>query len=593
VFASEQWTQVTSDHFSLITDSNEKEGRHTLDQLERMRWVFGKFFPNLNTDNAIPINVLAVKNGKVFEGLLPPDRLGKNQLQLAGMFMRSPDKNYILLRLGLNVEHPYSAVYHEYTHQQIAAGHLRLPLWLNEGMAEFMQNTEFRDKDVVVGEASREEVLYLRQNSLIPLSVLFKVDNNSPYYHEEQKGSVFYAESWALTHYLMMNDHTTHNATISRYAHLVSNGADSVTAAQQCFGDLKLLENALRAYIDHGRYMALALSSAAAPIDESNFKTRALTQADAEAAQADLMAYNRRTDDALALDDTVLKADPKNVQAQETMGFLASRAGHPDEARNWYREAIKLGSQNFMIYFYCANFVIDSDNREAEADYREAIRLNPNFAFSYDRLASLLASRRDHLDEAHMLNLQAIQLEPDNIAFRINTSNVLEQMGRTSDAINVLKGALEVAQNGSQAAMLHSAIDRLQQSQQHAEVLTVQAERPSAQGAASSQTVVDIVPGFPTLPDDGQRLTASGVITNVKCNYPSEIEFRAEGASGSQVALYNNDFRKIDLSAAASVTVPNSMNPCSDFNGKTVRVQYVKSQSAGVDGQVVAVELMK
>jgi tetratricopeptide (TPR) repeat protein len=590
--------QITSDHFTLITDANEKEGRHILDQFERMRWVFGKFFPNLNPEAAIPIAVVAVKNGKGFEALLPPDRMGKGQLQLAGMFMRSFDKNYILLRLGTNADHPYATVYHEYTHQQIAAGHIFLPIWLNEGMAEFMQNTEFRDKDVVVGEASADNLLYLRQNSLIPLPVLFKVDASSPYYHEEQKGSVFYAESWALTHYLMIKDHETHNPRIGMYAHLVGNGADPVTAAQEAFGDLRQLEIALHAYIDHGEYKALALPSAAAPIDESNFKARPLSPADAEAAQADVMAYDQRTDDAHSLADTVLKEDPNNIQAHETLGFLESRAGKLEEARKWYGEAIKLGSQNFLDYYYCATFAMGSDNDEAEADFRAAIKLNPNFAPPYDRLAQLLARQRDHLDEAHMLNVQAIQLEPDNIAFRVNAAYVLDEMSRSKDAMNVMKGAAQAARNQRDTAEIQSAIQRLEQNQQRRTEM-IEAEQQQAATAATSQTVtvnqsvVDIVPKRPTLPADGPRLTASGVIHDVKCSYPSVIEFSVAGQDGKKVALYNNDFSKIELSAAANVKVAETVYPCSDFDGKTVRAQYVKGQSADGYGQIVAVELMK
>ena len=598
--APEQWVQITSDHFTLITDASEKDGRHTLDQFERMRWVFGKFFPNLNPESAIPITVIAVKNGKGFEALLPQDRMGKGQLQLAGFFMRSFDKNYILLRLGANEEHPYATVYHEYTHQQIAAGHIFLPIWLNEGMAEFMQNTEFRDKDVVVGEASPDNLQYLRQTSLIPLPVLFKVDAGSPYYHEEQKGSVFYAESWALTHYLMINDHATHNARIGTYARLVGNGADPVVAAQQAFGDLKQLQSVLQAYIDHGQYQALALPSATAPINETNFKARVLSPADAEAAQADLMAYNQRTDDARALDDTVLKQDPNNIQAHETLGFLANRAGQSSEAHKWYGEAIKLGSQNFLDYFYCANFAMGTDYDEAETEFRAAIRLNPGFAPPYDRLASLLARGRNHLDEAHLLNVQAIQLEPDNIPFRINAAYVLDGMGRNNDAINVLKGATQVARNERDAAEIQSAMQMVEQNQQRRTQM-VEAERQQQEAATASpsqtvivnQAVASTIPKRPTLPVDGPRLTAGGIIHDVKCSYPSVIELSVVAQDGKKVALYNNDFSKIDLSAAANVKVAETVYPCSDFAGKTVRAQYVKGQGEDVDGQIVAVELMK
>jgi|CZKZ01.1.fsa_nt_gi hypothetical protein len=37
--APEQWVEGSSQHFTVITDSNDKQGRHVLDQLERMRWM--------------------------------------------------------------------------------------------------------------------------------------------------------------------------------------------------------------------------------------------------------------------------------------------------------------------------------------------------------------------------------------------------------------------------------------------------------------------------------------------------------------------------------------------------------------------------
>jgi len=56
----------------------------------------------------------------------------------------------------------------------------------------------------------------LRQNKLLPLPVLFTVDATSPYYHEENKGSIFYAESWALTHYLYTKDRQQKDTAVGR-----------------------------------------------------------------------------------------------------------------------------------------------------------------------------------------------------------------------------------------------------------------------------------------------------------------------------------------------------------------------------------------
>ena len=49
-----------------------------------------------------------------------------------------------------------------------------------------------------------------------------------------------------------------------------------------------------------------------------------------------------------------LQEDPQNVSAHETMGFLEFRAGHLEEARKWYEQAVKLDSQSYIAHYYYA-----------------------------------------------------------------------------------------------------------------------------------------------------------------------------------------------------------------------------------------------
>ena len=65
-----------------------------------------------------------------------------------------------------------------------------------------------------------------------------RVDQTSPYYHDEQKGSVFYAESWALTHYIEISDAQKNTNRLQTYAELLMKKEDPIAAAQQAFGDL-------------------------------------------------------------------------------------------------------------------------------------------------------------------------------------------------------------------------------------------------------------------------------------------------------------------------------------------------------------------
>jgi tetratricopeptide (TPR) repeat protein len=396
VAAPEQWIEARSEHFRLLTDSNEKQARHILDQFERMRWMFHTLFPKMNVDPVEPIVVLAARNNRSFQAFEPAAYLAAGQLKPSGLFMRSYDRNYVLLRLDAGFAHPFAAVYHEYTHLQFSPDAEWMPVWLNEGLAESIQNTEIRNKDVLLGQPSADDILYLRQNRLIPLSVLFKVDRNSPYYHEEQKSSVFYSESWALTHYLEVADREKGTRRMDDYMKLVSQRHDPVASAEKAFGDLKQLQDALEYYIRGGNYEQFILSSAAAPIDESNYKVSALIQTEVDAIRADVLVGVQREKEARELLDTVLKADPNNAEAHETMGALEYRTGHRDAALKWYGEAVKLSSGNYFAYFNFANLALSEgkgwDDPAIESSLRTAVKLNPRFYPASEFLATLLSS---------------------------------------------------------------------------------------------------------------------------------------------------------------------------------------------------------
>ena len=153
----ENWLEVGSQHFTVVTNANEKTGRRIADQFERMRSVFHVAFPHLSIDNGSPVIVLAIKDEKTFRALEPQVYLAKGQIKLGGLFLRAPDKNYVLMRVDAEGEHPYAVIYHEYTHFLLSRSVEWLPLWLNEGLAEFYENTDIHETDVALGQASPGE----------------------------------------------------------------------------------------------------------------------------------------------------------------------------------------------------------------------------------------------------------------------------------------------------------------------------------------------------------------------------------------------------------------------------------------------------
>ena len=614
--STDHWFEVRSQHFVVLTDTNEKQARHLATQFERMRSVFHLLMPAASDSAGSPIIVLALKDKKDFQALEPEAYLAKGQLDLAGLFLRAPDKNYILLRLDAQGEHPFSTVYHEYTHYMMRNASEWIPLWLNEGLAEFCQNTDIQEKEVLLGQASQDDILYLRQNRLLPLATLLKVDQTSPYYHEEQKGSVFYAESWALTHYIEVTDRQKGTNRIADYANLLIKKEDPVVAAQQAFGDLNQLQKSLNSYIAQGQFMMFKMNTVVA-VDESTFQSRAIPTSDADAIRADVLVYNDRLKDAQVLIDSTLRDDPKNALAHETMGYLKFREGDQQAARKWYGEAVKLDSQSYLAHYYYATMSMETpetaQDPEIESSLRTCIKLNPGFAPAYDALAMHYSTDPAKTSEAHMLNIQAILLEPDNLNYRLNAAAVFMRAQRYDDAIHVLQAAIHVAKTPEQVAAVQGRIDQIEQFQ--ASVAHSHEANSEAAAQTAGVTVVDTRtmtikssdgrqfaikpntssegPKYPTEAPNGPHHTARGILRNVQCSYPSILTLKVDPADKAPaILLYRNDFRQIEFTVT-NFTPKSDINPCTDIQGLKAKVEYAEVSDKSIAGQIISIELSK
>jgi tetratricopeptide (TPR) repeat protein len=473
-----------------------------------------------------------------------------------------------------------------------------IPLWLNEGLAEFYQNTDIHEKDVSLGQPSTDDILWLRQNQLLPLTTLFAVDHNSPYYHEENKGSIFYAEAWALTHYLYIGDLDHKTNRLRDYVKLVSQRVDPVSAASQAFGDLKKLQSELEAYVRHTDSFRYVKRTTSTEVDESAFKLQALTASQSDAIRADFLAYNQRTSDAQALLDHILQEDPNNVQAYETKGFLEFQQGHIAEAKNWYAKAVQLDSQSFLAHYYYGAMAMSAGDSEekVEASLRTAIKLNASFAPAYDRLAVFLTVRHRNLDEARMMGLTAISMEPANIGYRVNMANILMTMEKGQSAVDVLHYAAKLAKTPEETQMVDNALIHAQEyaeaQKQYAEEKD-EVEKEEAKAEASVRSSPGPVPQLkqrPAFMPKGPHRFMVGVLKEVHCDNPA-LDLTVN-SNGKLAALHVDNYYKIQFSALG-FQPGKELNPCVDLENRPAKVEYVESANPSMNAQLISIELHK
>jgi Tfp pilus assembly protein PilF len=442
------------------------------------------------------------------------------------------------------------------------------------------------------------------------LQTLLTVDHNSPYYHQEDKGSIFYAQSWALTHFMIITDWQQHTHHLTDYLDLVMQKVDSVTAATRVFGDLNQLQKQLNEYLGQFRLYHFTMPFTS-QIDDSAFKVGPLPTPQADACRADFLAYNGREKDARALLDQVLHDDPSNALAHETMGYLAFKQGQMEEARKWYEQAVKLDSQSYLAHYYFAAMSMSAGpmnaetEKQVETSLKAAIKLNPAFAPTYDRLAVFYGMRKENLDDAHMMSLQAVQLDPANVAYRVNAASVLISMERYNDALAVLQNALKLASNPGEVATIQNEMANIQQVMESRKDAEEQNERireemksefaakPAAESEAS-QAAEDSAPA-PALKRrenlQGPHISERGTIKNVKCSYPSNMDFNFD-TGGHSITLHSGNYYKIPFSALNFNPKPE-FDPCTDLEGTRAKVEYVAPSGDAKVGGIVAVEMMK
>lgn len=463
---AEPWVKVCSPHFTVVSDASANEARGVAVRFERVRAVFKQAFPRMQVYPVLPILILAVKNQDVFQSLEPPSWRGPGAVRRTGLLLRNPDKNYILLQLGVHGENPYQGVYHEYAHLVLEDDFQNIPLWINEGLAEFYSNSDFGRGTVRLGLPSKRNLQLLRTRPLLPLATIFTVNQRSPYYNEQDKGTMFYAEAWALTDYLMFSTPPQQRGPIDEYLRFMAGGANPVRAAEKAFGNLQQLQSALSAYVGRSAFGYYRMK-VADPVRLDSSAVEELSQAQSEAIRGDFMARTGNGKEARILLQDALARDPSLSAADESLGLAELREGHASQALTYFKQAAAACGGCRLARLYCALASInnhpDAASRiAAEKTMRAFIDFNPLYPPPYAALAHLVAAD-GNLAQAKNLAAKASQLDPRNIGYLFLKAEVLLKMGDRQGALDAAQRAVTSAESPQEKSKAYVFLGTIQE----------------------------------------------------------------------------------------------------------------------------------
>ena len=469
VAAKDTWVSVRTKNFFLIGNGGEKDVKNVGLKLEQFREVFTRLFPNMKFNTPVPTTVVVFKSDSSFGPF-------KARANSAGYFQAGSDVNYIALTTENRGggDDPFSTIFHEYTHLLVNNTFSNAPLWFNEGLAEYYSTFSITDdQKVVLGSPIGSHVYLLRQNKILPLRTQFEVDYKSPHYNETNKTSIFYAQSWALMHYLIIGKEGRVQQ-LGKFIEKLNYKVPVERAFQEAFDmPFDAMEKELRNYVKQDRYNVVRGHFERKIELDTTTQATVLSEAEAQAYLGDLLLHSNRKDAYTYLEKAV-KLDPNLAMAHASLGMAYFREGKVNEAHKSLERAVAGNSQNYLAHYYYA-FTLSRSNPEegpsvggyppeTAAKIREhlqkAIALRPDFPESYNLLAFVSLVTGKDIDEAVTSLKRVLTASPGN-------QSVLYMLGQLYLHKGEFKEARELLEQ-----VINSSAD--EQTKRHSESLLTQ-----------------------------------------------------------------------------------------------------------------------
>ncbi len=455
--------RVRSKHFQLIGNAAEKDIRQVGVKLEQFREVFRQIFSNFNFNSPIPTNVVVFRDGNTFRNFKPVNDDGTPRDWVAGYFQSGEDVNYIVLSTEGEKAHPYSTIFHEYVHFLVSndIGRTNAPPWFNEGLAEYYETFQIEDDQKVLLGIKRDSHLHLLQkNKLIPFETFFNMDNHTLHRQGKDGVGLFYAQAWALMHYLMQGNAGARNPQLNKFIELVLNGKTPKQAFIEAFQtDYATIENELKKYVEQKTYRTSTINLKNKLVFENEIQVSPVSEAEAKAVLGDLLYHTNRLPEAAALLEEALKLDGGSSLANASLGLVKMQQEKFEEAEKYLEKAVALDNKNYLAHFQYAfvlsregmtdfGFVSGYDRAQTDKmreSLKRAIALNPNFAESYNLYAFVSVVRNEAIDEAFDYINKALKLAPGNQWYSMRLAELYSRKEDFTNARRIAQKIFETA----------------------------------------------------------------------------------------------------------------------------------------------------
>ena len=406
----QRWIEVRTDHFRFYSNAGKRATRRVAVDLEELRAVLAEL-TDYELQSPIPTLIYVFRHDRSFN---PYKILYQGKpAAVSGYFTAREHANYIAI--NADSRDASEIVFHEYVHYVSANNLGYLPTWFSEGLAEFYSSFEVVDDTVYIGLPLMRHLATLRGSIPIPLEQLLAVDRGSPLYNEKDRKGEFYAESWALVHYLLLGNEERRQQ-LSRFLDLIHEGTPEDAAFTAAFGtDSETLAREIRGHLRGPRFR---FAQATAEIDvEGGLSVRRMSYSEVLYRLGDLLAnQDKERPERTAYFEASIDADPQNGLALSALAVENENTADWASAEDLYHRALRASPDDPTVLLRWGEFLSrrGGDHRDAITALSRSTRLDPTFAPAWAALARVYSEAGVVSPEALAAAETAHRLLPTN-----------------------------------------------------------------------------------------------------------------------------------------------------------------------------------
>jgi tetratricopeptide (TPR) repeat protein len=577
--SKDEWVRIKSKNFNIVGNASDTQIRAVATKLEQFREVFRQLLPNLKFDSPVATTVIVFKNNSAFAPYKPVFDNNQPTEWISGYFLKGEDENYIAISTEGGIERSYESIFHEYTHFLVDndIGRSKIPAWLNEGLAEYYEKFKIEDdQKVTLGAVNNQHLSLLAENSFTAPDIFFNTDYYSLNRQTKSGAGIFYAQSWALTHYLIQGENGARKKQLSEFINLLIGGKNAKEAFQEAFQtDYAKMLAEVKKYVLGQQFNVTTTVFKEKIVFNGQVSASPVSEAESEVLLGDLLYHSRRFDEAAQHFEKALLIDGNSSEAKMLLGLVKLSQNKLSEAKTLLKESIEQNDKNYLAHYQYAyvlsrenmtesGFVSGYDADTAETikeELKTAIAQKPDFTESYALYAFVCAVRNEDVDEAIEFIKKALSIAPGNQKYLIRQSELLLRKQNFADARQIAQRVFETASDIQMRVYAQNTVARINSTEAQLKAIKnykkklhndVESDEPISEEELARRNAVALNEGINQSlrrPKDAEKRVL-GYITKIECQKQT-IEFTVKIDDRIQT-FYTTDFASLFLMSYSS-----------------------------------------